>query len=102
MANDPNTFSDSNGGREKPKKFQDTKLTKRAPRGVSSSLLKFIFSIFLFSFFPFWKISKGPKQFQKQLKINLKNNSKILAENGKFDSRAKKARQEGFCMVNFS
>ena len=33
MANDPNTFRDSNGGRRKPKKFQDTKLIKRAPGG---------------------------------------------------------------------
>ena len=37
MANDPNTFSNSNDDRGEPKHFQDTKLTKRAPGGVSSS-----------------------------------------------------------------
>ena len=51
MANDPNTFSYSsssvmsysNDGRGEPKYFQATKSTKKAPGGVSSSLiLKFI------------------------------------------------------------
>ena len=75
-------LSYSYAGREEPTYFHEgKKITKRAPGGVSSSLLKFTFFIFLTflsSFSLFERTPKAPNNNSTKIKDKFKNNFKIF------------------------